>query len=307
MGFDIPMNTKGCLTADGLLSLNGGGQTQQNNQVQQQPTFDQNYGQNNMNSQPQQNYGQPQNYGQQPVQQNYGQQNFGGQQPVQQQPVQQNYGQPVQQPVQQNYGQPVQQQPVQQRPTQGGGVHLKKGQKIALGQNGAQLDTIKVCLGWDVLNNNCDLDASAFLLGSDNRVIGDDWFVFYGQTNSPDGSVVHSGDSNGAGDGDDEIITINTRQINAGVQRIAFVVTIDEALQKGLNFSMVQNAYVRVVDNSGNQLARFDLTDYYQNVTAMVVGELYLHNGQWKFNAVGDGVAKDLAGLCGMYGVNVAD
>lgn len=196
---------------------------------------------------------------------------------------------------------------VKQRP-QGNGVHLKKGQKVNLAQPGSALQSIQVCLGWDVLNQSCDLDASAFMLDPSNRVIGDDWFVFYGQTVSPDGSVRHSGDSQGQGAGDDEVITINFTQINPSVKKIVFVVTINEALERGLNFSMVANAYVRVVDTAtGSELVRFSLTDYYANVTSMVVGEVYNHNGQWKFNAVGDGVAKDLAGLCAMYGVNVAD
>lgn len=204
---------------------------------------------------------------------------------------------------------PAQQQiQPKQRPV-GSGVHLKKGQKVALsGSNGAQLTNVDICLGWDVINVACDLDASAFMLDATGKVIGDDWFVFYGQTTSPDGAIIHSGDSQGEGVGDDEIISINLNTVNTSIQKITFVVTINEALEKGLNFSMVQNAYVRVVDKTtGVELNRFLLTDYYANVTAMVVGELYRHNGQWKFNAVGDGVAKDLAGLCAMYGVNVAD
>ena len=221
-------------------------------------------------------------------------------------------GQPMnQQPMgQQMNQQPMNQQPMQtkQRPV-GNGVHLKKGQKFALaGAGGAQLSNIQVCLGWDIKNQACDLDASAFMLDANNKVVGDDWFVFYGQTSSPDGSVVHSGDSDGGQMGDDEIITVNLNGVNQSVQKITFVVTINEALDKGLNFSMVANAYVRVVDkNNGNEIARFELTDYYANVTSMVVGELYRHNGAWKFNAVGDGVAKDLYGLCTMYGVNIAD
>ena len=229
----------------------------------------------------------------------------------QQQPMQQNFSQQPQMQQSFNQQQPMQQaQPIQpkQRP-QGNGVHLKKGQKVALaGTNGGQLSNIKVCLGWDIMNQACDLDASAFMLGADGRVLGDDWFVFYGQTDSPDGSIHHSGDSQGEGTGDDEIITINLNGVNPEVQKITFVVTINEALEKGLNFSMVSNAYVRVVDDTtGQELNRFQLTDYYANVTSMVVGEVYKHNGAWKFNAVGDGVAKDLAGLCAMYGVNVAD
>lgn len=212
--------------------------------------------------------------------------------------------------------QPVQQaqqtQPFvpKQRP-QGNGVHLKKGQKVALSNpavGNVQLVNIQICLGWDILNQACDLDASAFMLSSGNKVIGDDWFVFYGQTTSPDGSIRHSGDSQGQGTGDDEIIDINLQAVNPQVEKIAFVVTINEALERSLNFSMVANAYVRVVDKAtGNEIVKFMLTDYYTNVTSMVVGEVYRHNGQWKFNAVGDGVDKDLAGLCEMYGVNVAD
>lgn len=277
MGFDIPMNTKGALDLNSMIQGGLGGNTAQS-QVQMQQPMQQNF---NQQTQMQQGYMQ-----QQPQ--------------MQAQPVQQGYTQQHQ----------MQAQPVQpkQRP-QGGGVHLKKGQKVALaGANGGQLSNIKVCLGWDILNQACDLDASAFMLGADGRVLGDEWFVFYGQTDSPDGSIHHSGDSQGEGAGDDETITINLNGVNPGVQKIAFVVTINEALERGLNFSMVSNAYVRVVDGTtGQELNRFQLTDYYANVTSMVVGEVYKHNGAWKFNAVGDGVAKDLAGLCAMYGVNVAD
>ena len=231
-----------------------------------------------------------------------------------QMPVQNQYQQaPNMQQVQnqtQNYQQNFNTQPIQQKQRpQGNGVHLKKGQKFALtGSNEGQLTSVRVCLGWDVINRECDLDASAFMLGANGKVLGDNWFVFYGQTNSPDGSINHSGDSQGEGDGDDEIITVNLSTVDNSVQKITFVVTINEALQRGLNFSMVANAYVRVVDNTtGQEISRFMLTDYYANVTSMVVGELYRYNGSWKFNAVGDGVAKDLAGLCEMYGVNVAD
>jgi tellurium resistance protein TerD len=205
---------------------------------------------------------------------------------------------------QQSYQQPA---PAPRQRPQGSGVVLKKGQKVNLADNGQTLTRIKACLGWDVTNGACDLDVSAFLLGADGRVLGDDWFVFYGQTVSPDGSIQHSGDSSGEGVGDDEIITMNLPAVNPNVKKIVFVITINEAIELGLNFSMVQNAYVRVVDDSnGRELIRFTLTDYYANVTSMMVGEVYNHNGQWKFNAIGDGVAKDLAGLCEMYGVNVA-
>lgn len=275
--FDIPMNTKGAMSADSLLALNNGGMAAQPQMQQSQPM-----------SQPQMQQSQPMA---QPQMQPMGQPQMQQSQPM---------GQP-----QMQQSQPVAPTP---RPT-GNGVHLKKGQKTSLTQMNPNLSEIQVCLGWDVLNQACDLDASVFMLGADNKVVGDDWFVFYGQPVSPDGSIIHQGDSrDGVGAGDDEVITIKLNQVNSQVQKIAFVVTINEAIENHLNFSMVANAYVRVVDKStGNELVKFMLTDYFANVTSMVVGEVYNKGGQWRFNPIGDGFAEDLAGLCGVYGVNVAD
>ena len=278
MGFDIQMNSKGPMGAGDLMSLMGGsGASQPQTQVPQAPVQPQPQVQAPQTPiQPQSNGYAPQSWG------------FNNQQTSQAPVMQQASVQPKQRP-------------------QGNGVILKKGQKQNLAQPGQTLTSVQVCLGWDILNQACDLDASAFMLDASNRVIGDDWFVFYGQTVSPDGSVSHSGDSQGQGAGDDEVITINLAAVNPSVKKIVFVVTINEALEHGLNFSMVANAYVRVVNTSnGAEIVKFNLSDYYANVTSMVVGEIYNHNGQWKFNAVGDGVARDLAGLCEMYGVNVA-
>lgn len=311
--FDIPMKTSGAMSSNDLLALNrtaGAGMPTNNigAATMQQPVAQPNF-QNNMNyNQPQQG-GFNQGMASQPMQNTAPQQNFS--QPAQNTVPQQNFSKPVQNTApQQNFSQPVQNtQPSapRQRP-KSTGVQLKKGQKISLSQMNPQLSQIQVCLGWDILNQACDLDASAFMLGADNKVVGDDWFVFYGQPTSPDGSITHSGDSDGSGVGDDEIITIDLKKISPNVQKIAFVVTINEALEKRLNFSMVQNAYVRVVDKSTNkELVRFMLTEYFATVTSMVVGELYNKGGQWRFNPVGNGFAEDLAGLCGVYGVNVAD
>ncbi len=276
------MNTKGALSADNLSALNG------------QPTGALAAGQI-----PQQNVGQPMNT--QPPQ------TFN--QPMNTQPPQ-TFNQPMNTQPPQTFNQPMNTQPpaaARQRP-KGGGVQLKKGQKTSLSQLDPDLSEIQVCLGWDLLNQACDLDASAFLLGAGDKVVGDDWFVFYGQTLSPDGAVSHSGDSSGEGAGDDEIITINLRKLDNRVQKITFVVTINEAKERGQNFSMVTNAYVRVINkSSGRELVRFMLSDYFANVTSMVVGEVYNKGGQWRFNPVGNGFDHDLAGLCGVYGVNVAD
>ena len=155
-------------------------------------------------------------------------------------PQMNSYNQPSQTPQMNNYNQPSQTPQQRAAHNSSTGVHLKKGQKFGLTQSQAGLKTIRVGLGWDVLNQACDLDASAFLLGADGKVLGDDWFVFYGQANSPDNSIVHSGDSDGSGYGDDETITINLSQVNPSVNKIAFVVTINEALENNLNFS-IQN------------------------------------------------------------------
>lgn len=192
----------------------------------------------------------------------------------------------------------------------GGGVILSKGQKFNLATVNPNLDFIEVGLGWDAPMGGTipyDLDAEAFMLGANGKVLSDDWFIFYNQPNSPDGSCNHLGDSsNGAGAGDDEVIQLQLSRVNPQVQKIAFVITINEALQRGHNFGGVQNAYVRVTDKStGKEMIRFNLTDCYKEVTSMTVGELYRKDGTWRFNAVGQGLNTDLAGLCGFYGVNI--
>ncbi len=200
---------------------------------------------------------------------------------------------PMQQPVAAPVSKPV---PQLLKPVQ-------KGQKAAI-QSATPLTSLKACFGWNVNNAQCDVDVSAFLLGADGKVLGDDWFVFYGQTNSPDSSVIFKED-NGA---DRELVTIDLTRLNPNVKKIVFVLTINEAFDKNLNFSMVRDAYVRIMNGTDSQeLVSFKMTDYYSNVISMMIGEVYQHNGAWKFNAVGNGVAKDLAGLCELYGVQVID
>ena len=144
------------------------------------------------------------------------------------------------------------------------------------------------------------MDVSAFLLNTSGKVIGESWFVFYGQTESPDGSTLFT-KVNGT---DLELISVDFSRLDPEVSRIVFVLTINEALKKHLNFSMLKDAYVRIIENSTNaELVSFKMSEYYSNVTSMMIGELYLHKGIWKFNAVGNGVARDLAGLCELYGV----
>ena len=176
----------------------------------------------------------------------------------------------------------------------------RKGQKVSLETN-ARITGIRAYLGWDITNPECDVDVSAFLLNNTGKVIGDSWFVFYGQETSPDGSTAF-----GAGQEENhEIISVDFNRLNPAVSRIVFVLTINEALEKHLNFSMLRDAYIKITDTSDTELVSFKMDEYYSNVTSMMIGEVYRHNGIWKFNAIGNGVTRDLAGLCELYGVQV--
>ena len=190
-------------------------------------------------------------------------------------------------------------------------VNLKKGQKVDLTKGNPGLKRIMVGLGWDVNRYDTgaefDLDASAFLLGPNGRVTADSDFVFYGNASHPSGSVVYGGDNRtGEGEGDDETICVDLTAVPAGIDRIAFTVSIYEAAERGQNFGQVANAYVRLVDeSSGQELLRYDLEEDFSIETAVVVCEIYRHNGEWKFNAIGGGYQGGLEALCRGYGVNV--
>lgn len=190
-------------------------------------------------------------------------------------------------------------------------VSLKKGQKVDLTKTNPGLKEVLVGLGWDVKRydggSDFDLDASVFMLGADGKVPSDGEFIFYGNKTHASGSVEHMGDNlTGAGEGDDEQIKINLAQIPADIQKIDFTVTIYEAEQRNQNFGQVENAFIRVVDAAtGKELIRYDLTEDYSIETAVVVGELYRHGTEWKFNAIGSGFEGGLASLGRNYGVNV--
>ena len=149
----------------------------------------------------------------------------------------------------------------------------------------------------------CDMDVSAFLITGNGKVSDDSWFVFYGQSDSPDRSVHFAKDTSGR---NREIISVDFEKLDPTIQKIVFVLTINEAFEKNLNFSMIQDAYIQLFDGSTNQeIVSYYIEEYYPNVTSMTIGELYLHNGKWKFNPVGNGVHHDLAGQCAIYGVEI--
>lgn len=191
-------------------------------------------------------------------------------------------------------------------------INLSKGQKVSLTKGNPGLKNIMVGLGWDVnafdTGADFDLDAAAFMLGSNGRCPTDKEFIFYGNLEHTTGAVKHMGDNlTGEGEGDDEQIEVKLTDVPANVERIAFTVTIYEAEARRQNFGQVSNAYIRIVDADTNQeLIRYDLGEDFSIETAVVVGELYKHNGEWKFNAIGSGFQGGLAALCGHYGIEVA-
>lgn len=191
-------------------------------------------------------------------------------------------------------------------------INLSKGQKVDLTKKNPGLKNIMVGLGWDVnafdSGADFDLDAAAFMLGSNGKCPTEKEFIFYGNLEHMSGAVKHMGDNlTGEGDGDDEQIEVTLPDIPANVDRVAFTVTIYDAEPRRQNFGQVSNSYIRIVDADTNtELIRYDLGEDFSIETAVVVGELYRHNGEWKFNAIGSGFQGGLAALCGHYGIEVA-
>lgn len=191
-------------------------------------------------------------------------------------------------------------------------VSLRKGGNVSLSKEEPGLKKIIVGLGWKARSTDgadFDLDASAFLLTEAGRVRHDKDFIFYYNTESPDGTVKHSGD-NRKGDqvGDDEKITIDLDRLAAEIQKVAITVTIDKAEERQQNFGQVNEAYIRVINAETNrEIARFDLTEDASIETAMIFGEIYRYGGEWKFRAVSQGYKGGLAALCANYGVRVDD
>lgn len=189
-------------------------------------------------------------------------------------------------------------------------VSLSKGGNVSLSKEEPGLAKVLIGLGWDTRSTDgtdFDLDASAFLLAAGDRVRGDGDFIFYNNLRSADGSVEHTGDNRtGEGDGDDEALKVDLTKVPAEVQKIAVAVTIHDGEARRQSFGMVSNAFIRVAnDATGREIARYDLTEDASTETAMVFGEVYRHNGEWKFRAVGQGYKGGLGPMARNYGVNI--
>lgn len=190
-------------------------------------------------------------------------------------------------------------------------INLSKGQRIDLTKTNPGLKRAIIGLGWDTNRYDggadFDLDASAFLADENGKVVNDIDFIFYNNLKHPSGGVEHTGDNRtGVGDGDDEQIVIDFQKLPSHVYKIGIAVTIHDADARSQNFGQVSNAFVRVVNEENNtEILRFDLGEDFSVETAVVICELYKHNGDWKFNAIGSGFSGGLAALCRNYGLEV--
>lgn len=189
-------------------------------------------------------------------------------------------------------------------------VTLAKGGNVSLSKQTANLTRVSVGLGWDVRTTtgaDHDLDASAMAAGPDLKVLSDRHFVFYNNLRSPEGTIEHTGDNlTGEGEGDDEVINVDLAATPPTITNIFFPVSIHDAEARGQSFGQIRNAFIRVVDaNTGIELARYDLSEDASTETAMVFGELYRHQDEWKFRAIGQGYASGLAGIARDYGVSI--
>ena len=190
-------------------------------------------------------------------------------------------------------------------------VSLEKGERVSLTKNRPSLNKILVGLGWDINHYDgeysFDLDASVFMTKANGKVGNDNDFIFYGNLVHPTKSIAHTGDNRtGEGNGDDEVIKVKLNDIPSDYMNLVVSVTIYDAQTRLQNFGMVNNAYIRIVDEETNEeLLRYDLSEDFSTETALVVAEIYRHNGEWKFKAVGSGYNGGLRSLCSQYGIDV--
>ncbi len=186
-------------------------------------------------------------------------------------------------------------------------VNLQKGQRVDLTKGNAGLSQIMVGLGWDAAKQaggsgflgsifgkpsaNIDCDASAIMLNADGKLVRKENLIYFGNLRSGCGSVRHSGDNlTGDGDGDDEQIVIDLPKIPANIAKVVFVVNIYDCVARKQDFGMINNAFIRIVNSANNQeLIRYNLSDNYAGKTALIAGEIYRHNNEWKFAAIGEG------------------
>lgn len=184
-------------------------------------------------------------------------------------------------------------------------INLNKGQRIDLTKGNPGLSKLVIGLGWDAVkqtkgfftsmlgggNQDVDCDASVLMLNKDDKLQGIDKLIYFGNLKSKCGGVIHQGDNRtGDGDGDDEQIIVELSKVNPEIHKLLFTVNIYDCLKRKQDFGMIQNAFIRVVNPANNtEILRYNLSDNYAGKTALLVGEIYRNNGEWKFAAIGEG------------------
>ena len=180
-------------------------------------------------------------------------------------------------------------------------VNLQKGQKVNLRkEDGGALRRVMVGLGWDEVKQkrgffapkpqDIDCDASVFVCVN-GHLMGTDDIVYFGNLTHKSSCIRHMGDNlTGAGEGDDEQIMVDLASMPSQYDKLVVVVNIYQAAQRKQHFGMIQNAFIRIVDADNNQeMCKYNLSENYDGMTAMIFGELYRYNNEWKFNAIGQG------------------
>ena len=184
-------------------------------------------------------------------------------------------------------------------------IILQQGSVINLSKDFPNLKKIGLGLGWDLRHykGQFDLDASAFMLNSKGKIPADEFFIFYNNLLSPDGSVEHQGDHRtGVKEGDDEVITVSFNRARTDIFEVLFVVTIHDAAERNQSFVQVKNAYIRLFDYEKKEtIAKYNLTEDHANETGIEFGRLSLKNGEWIFSAVGKGYRNGLQDFVDQY------
>lgn len=186
---------------------------------------------------------------------------------------------------------------------------LRKGERVSLTMEDPPLTKLKVGLGWDVSSQQgteFDLDVHVFLLNENQKVPKEEFFIFYNNPQSPDGSTNLLKDSHNTGD-NTETVFVELDKVSSEVEKIVFIVTIYDALTREQNFSMVNNAFIRMTNaETGEEMFQFDLANGGGPETCLIVGEIYRYNEDWKFTAVGNGYQSDIQQLCTNFGVQLS-
>lgn len=179
-------------------------------------------------------------------------------------------------------------------------INLEKGQRISMDKG---LSLVGVELGWNPNEGtgfDFDLDASAFMLGENGQIPEQEFFVFYGNQKAPDSSVESTGDDLIGGEG--ETLNVDLTKVSSQIKEIIFTATIYKAEERRQNFGQVRNSYIRIYDaKTKTEIARYDLDEDFSVETAVEFGRLYRHNGEWKFEAIGNGNKGGLQALVNKY------